>query len=137
MAIVSFEGRGGEGDDELYVGQTVFRVTVNLLLLFTNRAHIMPIMVIHAMTDSEMIIGHFTSSEIGVCTGWKACVTDILFLIKGVELVVVFSFVITGEWSVTELVVVFSFVITDEWSVTDSQLILFDWSLQTRGKRSL
>ena len=49
----------------------------------------------------------------------------------------VFTFVIIGEWNVTELVVVFPFVITDEWSVTDSQLIPFDWSLQTRGKRSL
>ena len=64
-------------------------------------------------------------------------VTDRLFLIKGFELVVEFTSVLIGERNVTELVVVFPFVITDEWSVTDSQFIPFDWILQTRGKRKL
>ena len=53
------------------------------------------------------------------------------------ELVVVFLSATGDGWNVTDLVVVFSFVITDECSVTDSQLIPLDLSLQTRGKRNL
>ena len=66
MATASLEERGGEGDEWLYVCQIFFKVIFNLSPLFASRAHMMPIVVIHAMIDSEMINGHFTSSEIGV-----------------------------------------------------------------------
>ena len=69
MATFRFEKRGGEGEGWLNVSHIFFNVIVKLLSLLVSRAHMMPIVIIHAMTDSDIINGHFTSSEIGVYAG--------------------------------------------------------------------